>query len=161
MSVDCGNEGQYVRVYIKSKHLVSPNQEQITKIWGSGVYTWDSDLVAMLVHSGKLGFDKDHGSNAAAVALFKIVPSPNTFVGEEQHKFVSAPWKKETDTALEVDEVTFVKEADNAMKQLLEEQHLRTKLTRQPKMTNELESALMLLVLPETSLAFDMTNELW
>ena len=73
-----------------------PATDASNVIYGSGVYTTDSDLCTAAVHAGAV--DKDKGGRVVVT----IVPSPPVFRGTTQDGVKSTIWTKPYDSAFTV-----------------------------------------------------------
>ena len=73
-----------------------PVTDASAAIYGSGVYTTDSDLCTAAVHAGAI--EKDKGGRVTVT----VVPSPPVFKGTTQHGVKSNVWTRPFDSAFTI-----------------------------------------------------------
>ncbi|CAG8444562.1 3433_t:CDS:2 [Ambispora leptoticha] len=80
-----GNPGEEVDVWIPAKYLTLEHAlNEVTKAWGTHIYTDDSDLVKVLVHSEKLLLDELQ-PKYNVVATIRFLPGCIKYFGSENH----------------------------------------------------------------------------
>jgi len=81
-----------VEVLLPTKYLTASDtkQVQLRQLWGTDVYTDDSDLVAVLVHTGHVKL-KTVGKTPLLVSL-RVCPAQATYSGSERNGLSSRDW---------------------------------------------------------------------
>mmetsp|Transcript_1000 Transcript_1000/g.1559 ORF Transcript_1000/g.1559 Transcript_1000/m.1559 type:complete len:345 (-) Transcript_1000:6-1040(-) len=82
-----------VDVWIDKKHLVDMKSSR--KIWGTSVYTEDSDLVLICHHMGFLNLDREFDRLQSISGLkvrVRVLPLPSSFHGSYRHGLRSNDW---------------------------------------------------------------------
>ncbi|CAG8456767.1 850_t:CDS:2, partial [Scutellospora calospora] len=73
--------GETAEIFIKSKWLTTASiMRQDTKVWGTGIYTDDSDIIKVLVHLGKLDLTEQPPQYNLIVVL-RYLPGCLKYVG--------------------------------------------------------------------------------
>jgi len=87
-----GKMNSLVEVLLPSKYLTASDtkQVQLRQLWGTDVYTDDSDLVAVLVHTGHVKL-KTVGKTPLLVSL-RVCPAQATYTGSERNGLSSRDW---------------------------------------------------------------------
>jgi len=84
-----------VEVRVQAKYLSTKNREvQRRQLWGSGVYTDDSDTVAVLMHSGRMILRAAPPTGCLGVsAVFRVLPpSKDGYKASTQYNYRSREW---------------------------------------------------------------------
>ena len=83
-----------VEVLLPSKYLSGEGKPvKLNQLWGTDVYSDDSDLVAVLVHTGHLKLKSSTPKTTLLVSL-RVCPPPDAFVGSERNGIRSREWAK-------------------------------------------------------------------
>mmetsp|Transcript_47635 Transcript_47635/g.117950 ORF Transcript_47635/g.117950 Transcript_47635/m.117950 type:complete len:319 (+) Transcript_47635:41-997(+) len=81
-----------IEVLLPAKYLgVETKQVKMQQLWGTDLYTDDSDLVAVLVHTGHIKI-KGQAKHTLLVSL-RICPNQPTFTGSERNGITSREWR--------------------------------------------------------------------
>jgi len=101
--------GRVLVVHIPAKYLTMNNEEVVERnVWGDEIYTNDSDLVAVLVHSGlKL---KDEPPNHVVVAHLEILPGKEEYKSSTKYGYRTHKWIEPTDVSIKVLKYQLAKE---------------------------------------------------
>lgn len=159
--------GKQLKLFIGIKHLVAYMAEHKSenaddksnpkhnnnnkKIWGTDLYTCDSDIITACHHSGKLKLEMiDSSGNVEGVVVsLRIFDSPQNFVGSYQNSVQSEPLDTYSGKSFVVQDLMVV----NKMSQ--EEQENRIKLST----TTASDSNLVDRFLPNVTVVFNLSNE--
>lgn len=87
-------KGEIIEVRIASRYLTSRNSQVDTRqIWGSDIYTDDSDVLAILVHTGEYivhaWVPKDY---SGVSVLLRVLPSQSRYSSTDRHQLRSRLW---------------------------------------------------------------------
>jgi len=86
-----------VDVLLPAQHLTSEaKQVRLRQIWGTDIYTDDSDLVAVLVHTGHLKLKASPPKTPLLVSL-RICPAQASYAGSERNELHSRSWSGKHD----------------------------------------------------------------
>ena len=81
-----------VEVLLPAKHLTSDSKQvRLRQLWGTDVYTDDSDLVAVLVHTGHVKLKATPPKTPLLVSL-RICPTQATYTSSEREGLRSREW---------------------------------------------------------------------
>jgi len=84
-----------VEVLLPAKYLTSDCKSmRLRRLWGTDVYTDDSDLVAVLVHTGHVKLKSAAPKTPLLVSL-RVCPPQPTYPGSERNGLKSRSWSKE------------------------------------------------------------------
>ena len=87
-----------IDVRIPSKHLSTKNSQLLTRqLWGDGLYTDDSDIVAVLAHSGRVILRANPPAEVGAgggglVATVRVLPALEKYEGRLRYGVRSRGW---------------------------------------------------------------------
>lgn len=82
-----------VEVLLPTKYLTcDTKQVQLRQLWGTDVYTDDSDLVAVLVHTGHVSKLKTQAKTPLLVSL-RVCPGQASYTGSERNGLSSRDWE--------------------------------------------------------------------
>lgn len=81
-----------VELLLPAKYLTSDfKQVRLRQVWGTDVYTDDSDLVAVLVHTGHVKLKAQAPKTPLLVSL-RICPAQASYTGSERNELHSRSW---------------------------------------------------------------------
>ena len=84
-----------LEVLLPAKYLTSDAKAvKLRQLWGTDTYTDDSDLVAVLVHTGHVKLKSAAPKTSLLVSL-RICASQDSYVGTERNAIRSRGWEKE------------------------------------------------------------------
>jgi hypothetical protein len=134
-----GKENCMIRVGVSRTYIQDNQSISKRKVWGTDVYTDDSDLVAALYHSGHLKFDEekkmqgtedsekkddkknkrkqdDYSKNGDCIATLLILPKLEKYIGSCRNGINSRSWLTVHDgVSIYVEKVEFVRHDGNEM----------------------------------------------
>jgi hypothetical protein len=88
-----GKMNSLVEILLPAKFLTSDfKQVRMRQLWGSEVYTDDSDLVAVLVHTGHVKLKPTAPKTPLLVSL-RVCPAQASYPGSEQNELQSRTWE--------------------------------------------------------------------
>ena len=83
-----------VEVLLPTKYLTGDSKQvALRHLWGTDVYTDDSDLVAVLVHTGHVKLKTAAPKTPLLVSL-RVCPAQPTYAGTERNGLASRDWSK-------------------------------------------------------------------
>ena len=83
---------ELVEVLLPPKYLVSDSKQvRLRQLWGTDVYTDDSDLIAVLVHSGHVKLKAAAPKTPLLVSL-RVCPAQATYAGSDRNGLKSREW---------------------------------------------------------------------
>ena len=92
-----GKMNSLVDILLPAKHLTSDaKQVCLRQVWGTDVYTDDSDLVAALVHTGHVKLKSAPPKTPLLVSL-RICPAQATYAASERNGLKSREWSGKHD----------------------------------------------------------------
>ena len=81
-----------VEVLLPAKYLTSDSKQvRLRQLWGTDVYTDDSDLVAVLVHTGHVKLKAAAPKTSLLVSL-RVCPAQASYAGSERNDLHSREW---------------------------------------------------------------------
>lgn len=103
-----GRENCLIQVRIGNKYLSTEHEAvKKRKVWGTEVYTDDSDIVAVLFHSGKL--KEEDIKDRDCVATLRVCPRLHRYGGSLQNGINSRSWLVPHDgVSVMVDSIDFI-----------------------------------------------------
>jgi len=88
---------ELVEVLLPPKFLVSDSRQvRLRQLWGTDVYTDDSDLVAVLVHTGHIKLKAMAPKTPLLVSL-RVCPAQATYAGSDRNGLKSREWTSKHD----------------------------------------------------------------
>mmetsp|Transcript_18237 Transcript_18237/g.58995 ORF Transcript_18237/g.58995 Transcript_18237/m.58995 type:complete len:415 (+) Transcript_18237:69-1313(+) len=89
-----GQEGQNVEIRIPVDYVVSSNRQvRARQLWGSDVYTDDSDLVAVLMHTGYVAQRETMPASLSEIrALIRPLPPQDGYASKSRNGMRSRAW---------------------------------------------------------------------
>lgn len=104
-----------VEIRVPARHLHSQNKLVCARaVWGTGTYTDDSDVVAMLVHSGAFPVELTAPAKLHGVSVFcKVLPALPFYEGSTRFGMTSKAWPTAHSRAsLQIARVEAIERAD-------------------------------------------------
>lgn len=90
-----GKVNSLVEVLLPAQHLTSDSKQvKLRQLWGTDEYTDDSDLVAVLVHTGHVKLKAAPPKTPLLVSL-RVCPAKGTYAGSERNELHSREWSGE------------------------------------------------------------------
>lgn len=85
---------ELVEVLVPPKYLVSDSRQvRLRQLWGTDVYSSDSDLVAVLVHTGHVKLKATAPKMPLLVSL-RVCPAQATYAGSDRNGLKSRQWEE-------------------------------------------------------------------
>lgn len=90
--------GMLIEVRIQAKYLSLSNKEVVTRqIWGTDVYTEDSDAVAVLRHCGRVTLRPTPPTGYLGIsAIFRVLPPRSQYLPSTRYGFRSRQWMSDS-----------------------------------------------------------------